>query len=688
MTMPLSTQLQMRSYALALISLVTWACILTPAAYSKSPWASELDLEPSLRSAALVMVVRVDDVSEVRVVYGGKGSETLYQYTFEPIRVLKGVYSRPQLQMTNTDLQSYSNRFAPKDIQRGQQRLLLLGRSRVGYVGIHRGTTANMAFPRLNGTSDPLLEAAEALLAQQEIHDRLEIVIRLSRHLQEAKGRGAIMLLAALDRRSYIAAQQIPAIQAVGHQLASEEAMVREAAAHVMGNLLEADYLKNQANREAAVAALVASLEQTDTSLAARVAAFRALGSAVDAVRENDVAVRLVTLDAPYDTLAELSARLDVLGELYEDQGSVPAGAVSNLLAELPLDAPSYLQQSATQSWARIAASNGVDHLLERIRRKKALGLDGAAEVRAFGLILPKAPEPWPLQRALLEIGLTTSEQEAFVQACEHTPSPQLVSALTDMLDPRHQRLRRLAADLLMEIDTKAAAQALRPHMPDETDLAYKLRLAAFLGGHGFDDGYPYAIEHMSDPRYLEAAVNAVATIEKSGSANQLLDIYRNSNDLDWKRAAIRALGLLRHTAFQDELMVLTRDQAHPLAPSALQARADMGDLNVIELLPAALSSRSEAVAVAAARAAASVLQQQRGQGGRNEADIRATLATLAQDPVAVQTVRRHALEALVVAEDPQLNEVLIAMVRDIQIEQSNLLTRVRELLRELNVRM
>ena len=527
-----------------------------------------------------------------------------------------------------------------------------------------------------------------ALLAHQELHDRLEIVTRLSHHLREARGRGAVVLLAALDRRSYIAAQHVPAFQAVSHQLTSEEAIVREAAAHVLGNLLDADYLINQTAREASVAALVASLDQTDTSLAARVAAFEALGSGVNAVRANEDAVHLIMLDTPFDTLAELSARLDILGWLHEDEGAVSADAVADLLAELPLDAPGHLQQSANQSWARIAAFDAADQLVERIRRKKALGLDGAAEVEAFGLVFPKAPDPWSLQRAIVEIGLTTSEQEAFVRACEQSPSPQLVSALTDMLDPRHQRLRRLAADLLMEIDTKAAAQALRPHLADETDLAYKLRLAAFLGHHGLDDGYPYALEHMSDPRYLEAAVEAVAAINKSGSADQLLDIYRNSNDLGWKRAAVRALGLLGHTPFQDELMILTRDLHHPLVPSALLARADMRDLKVIELLPAALSSRSEAAVVAAARAAGKLLPQTRGQGSRAAVVIRTALATLAQNPEAAHEVRHHALEALVAAEDLRLDEVLIAMVRDNRIEQTGLLARVRELLRELKVRM
>ena len=252
MAIPLSMKSHRRSHALAFFGLVAGVCIITSTASAKGPWTPALDLEPSLRSAALVLAVRVEDVSEIRVVYGGKMTETLYQYTFEPIRVLKGVYSRPQLLMTNVDLRGYNSSIDPQDIKRGQRRLLLLGRSRVGYVGIHRGSSADLAFPRLNGRTDPLLSAAAAILAHQELPDRLEIVTRLSDHLREAKGRGAVVLLAALDRRSYIAAQQVPAFQAVSHQLASEEALVRETAAHVLGNLLDADYLTNQTARETA----------------------------------------------------------------------------------------------------------------------------------------------------------------------------------------------------------------------------------------------------------------------------------------------------------------------------------------------------------------------------------------------------------------------------------------------------
>ncbi|MGH8496228.1 MAG: hypothetical protein ACREVN_08830 [Gammaproteobacteria bacterium] len=661
--------------------------LLAVAAHGKSPAAFHLDLEPSLRSAALVIAVRVEGVSPMPVVYGGKNMQTIHQYTFTPVRVLKGVYSRPELLLTSADLQPYTYNFDPADIRSGQHRLLLLGRSNIGYHGIHLGSTAEQSFPELSGPGDPLLDAIDALLALQEEHDRLAIVLRLSRDLREAGARGAVVLLEALDRRRYIAAQQDSAFEAAAQHLAAEDAILRETAARVLGNLFEADYLTNESAREAAVAALVSSLLRPEVHLATRVAALHAVASATDAVRENEDAVRLVQLDTPYDTLAERSARLDILGRLHAHRGNAIARPFSELLASLPLDAPDYLQRSSAQAWARIAAAEGADELIDRLRRKKAIGLDGLAEIEAFGLILPNAADPWPMQQALIETGLTTLEKRAFVEACEDSPSPKLVTALSGMLDPRHPDLRRGAADLLMEIDTKDAARAFRPHLAEESSLDYKLELAGFLGRHGFDDGYSYALEHMSDPRYLEAAVKAIAAIAKPGSAAQLLEVYRTSNDHAWRQAAVRALGLLRHEPFADELTDLTRDLGHPLAAPALQARADLGDHRVMEVLPDALSSRSEPVAIAAARAAGTLIPQA-SDPELQANEILAALRTLALDPDTSEPVRRHALEALVAAEHSELDGVLVGMIRDSRLGETELLDRVRELMRERNVRM
>lgn len=674
------------SHPLAWVGVVAGLGIAAPVGFANNGPVEDLDLEPWLRAAALVIAVRVDEREALPVVTGGKVYAPRYQYTFGPIRVLKGVYSRPQLLLASGDLGSYSADFDPKDIRPGERRLLMLRRSTVGYGAFSRELSADLAFPRLEGPDDPLLGAVDALLGLQELSDRHEIVTRLSRDLGEAEGRGAIALLAALDRRTYVAAQVDAAFTAVGHQLQSGDASVREAAAHVLGNLLQADYLENRSYREAAVAAVVASLHQAETSLGARVAAIDALAAAADAVAGNEDAMRLVSLDARYETLAEFAARLEVLGRVHQDRGDAPG--IAELLAELPLDAPGHLQRSVARSWARIASARGADRLFERMHRKHAIGLGREPEIQAFGQILPKVPDPWPLQRALLDLGLTTAEKETFVRASRWAPAPELASALGDMLDPRRVQLRRLATELLMDIDTKAAAQALRPHVPTELNLARKLRFAAFLGRHGFDDGYPFAIEHLSERGYLEAALEAIAGIAKPGTAEQLLEIYSSSNDSAWKGAAVRGLGLLRHAAFADELEALTRDPKHPLAAAALLARADLGDVDVVELLPAALESRSEALGIAGARAAARLLPKGDGEGNQIEESIRAALATLSKDSEATKAVRRNALEALVVAEDDRLDEVLTAMVRDIRLERTDLLTRVRELLRDRKVRM
>ena len=445
------------SHPLAWVGLIAGLGIGTPAAFADP--VEDLDLEPWLRAAALVIAVRVDERESLPVVSGGKGYAPRYQYTFAPIRVLKGVYSRPRLLLTNDDLSPYSGSFDPQDIRRGERRLLVLRRSTVGYGAFARELSADLAFPRLEGPDDPLLGAVDALLAHQELSDRHEIVTRLSRDLGEAEGRGAIALLAALDRRAYVAAQVDAAFTAVGHQLRSADATVREAAAHVLGNLLQADYLENRNTREAAVAALVASLHQAETSLGARVAAIEALAAAADAVAGNEDAMRLVSLDAPYETLAEFSARLEVLGRVHQGRGAAPG--IAGLLAELPLDAPGHLQRSVARSWARITSAGGADRLIERMRRKHAIGLTREPELEAFGQILPDVPDPWPLQRALLELGLTNAEQDAFVKASRRALAPELAPAIGDMLDPRRVRLRQRAAEFLMEIDTKAGCASV-----------------------------------------------------------------------------------------------------------------------------------------------------------------------------------------------------------------------------------
>jgi len=133
---------------------------------------------------------------------------------------------------------------------------------------------------------------------------------------------------------------------------------------------------------------------------------------------------------------------------------------------------------------------------------------------------------------------------------------------------------------------------------------------------------------------------------------------YRSSNDVGWRQAATRALGLIRLHPFRDELRALTSDLGHPLAPAALQARAKLGDTRVGSVLADAMRSRSEALVVAASRAAESLFSQDAVRSGGTNRELVGLLAGLAKDRNMSPDVREASLDALEAADASNLNEV------------------------------
>src|SRR5206468_1361889 len=129
--------------------------------------------------------------------------------------------------------------------------------------------------------------------------------------------------------------------------------------------------------------------------------------------------------------------------------------------------------------------------------------------------------------------------------ACEKLGDARLVPPLAGMLDPRQPGVRWSAVQALLKINSPEAAKALLPHLREESDLFRKLQIAEVLGRHGMRDGYPYAMEHLSEPGLLEQAVAALAAIREPKAAGVLRDILKTSNDTAWNAVAIRALGAL-----------------------------------------------------------------------------------------------------------------------------------------------
>jgi hypothetical protein len=92
-----------------------------------------LDLEPAVVQAELIVAVRLVDVTETKIVHGGRDVRITEQFRFEPIRVLKGIFAHESLLMTGEDLGIYRFAQSTDRLARGQLMLVLLGRQGQNY---------------------------------------------------------------------------------------------------------------------------------------------------------------------------------------------------------------------------------------------------------------------------------------------------------------------------------------------------------------------------------------------------------------------------------------------------------------------------------------------------------------------------------------------------------------------------
>jgi len=644
-------------------------------------WFRGLDLEPALAEASLVLVGRVVDVSETKIMMGGKVESALLQFKFAPVLVLKGVFSRESLSLTSQDLgiQSFTDS-AP--IEPGQVRVLMLGRSSQGYAILRPSPRFEQTIPPLSGPTDELIDTIKVLLAVNATPERPNKVALLLARLRTQRGPAAIPLLASLERRSLLAAQTLGVLEAVSSHLNDPSPAVREQAARTLDSLLEADYLEQPALREAAANALAVSLGKADSNVAPRVAALQALGAAGPRALDNKSTKALLGPD-PLTTFAEQSARLHAMGQL---QISGQQGAVLAMLKQLPLDAPAGMQSSAEWALGRLDPTGGVNEVTLRLKNKYDGGFPVVTEISSLADLSPIDAVP-----ALVEVSklpLDHAERHAFVMACrkiaEKVADGRLVAPLARMLAPNELGVRWGAIEALTKIDTEDAAKALQPHLSEETNLTGKLKMAEFLGRHGIRDGYPYAIEHLSEPSLREQAISALAAIREPRAVGELRKILTTSNDVAWNSAAVRGLGRLGVAELAPQFLEMARNAKNPLAPSALVALGDLHETRAVATVRAGLASRNSDLLIASARAAGNLA----ALPGVTADDVRDQLASLLADPGAPLEARAAALDSLVTLNDARLDGALSQAVRDAGLEEGDLLNKIEKLLRERKIKL
>ena len=167
-----------------------------------------LDLELAVTQAELILAVRLVDVTETKIVHGGRDVQITEQYRFEPVQVLKGIFARESLLLTGQDLGIYRFAGGSERLPRGQLMLVLLGRQGQNYFNCCAAPTLSQSIPRLSGKKDPLIPAVEALIGMTRLRDRGARVELLSAAIKKATGRAVSPLLLSLGRRSSLAARR------------------------------------------------------------------------------------------------------------------------------------------------------------------------------------------------------------------------------------------------------------------------------------------------------------------------------------------------------------------------------------------------------------------------------------------------------------------------------------------------
>ena len=447
---------------------------------------------------------------------------------------------------------------------------------------------------------------------------------------------------------------------------------VREVAARTIELVMDADPLAKSNSRPEIAKAILASLETAGPEVASRVALIDALGSVGEPARREPAALTWLKANREVPTLAETAARLRALARL----GAVEQkDDIARIFKALALDAPADLQYAAGQALGRLDPPAAVALISSRLASKHAAGLRVALEIDLLGRLPRQIAAPELLKAWNRQLG--PQESLAFASACARMADPRFIPAVSTLLDPRQWQVRAYAVEALTKIDTDEAASALWPHLDEEPDLSRKLKLIAFLGRHGFREGYAQALEHLSQMNLREEAVEAIAAIAEPKAIPELRRIWQTSNDLAWNAAAIRALARLGQADIAPRLLEMARMPGEPLAPSALIGLGDLGSSEAIPIVRDALSSRSDELVIAAARAAAKLL----ARPGISSDQVRDRLASLLADADASPAVRQAALDALTALHDTRLTKALEAAARDANLEGSPLLEQVEHLL-------
>ena len=664
------------------LSETAWAAEANTAAAKAPDWFRNWRLEEPLSAAEIVLLARVTNVSQLTVIQGAKTSTAIREYRFEPVARLKGIFSRDELAMTGSDLGcAFEDLTSPPPLAQGEFRLLILSQrsGQFGCVAPIRGSNFDQRVPKLSGLGDSLLKTIDTLVRVGEMRSRRERTEAIIARLHDASDAGDVPLLLSLQKRSLWAARANRVSQPLVRLAKSKSPVVQAEAIRTITLLLKSGEHELATSAKRAFAAALKEfldLERQPTSLRTR--AIQSLGLLGNAGRDLAWPGEYLAEQATDGrTYAERNAAVIALGQLQPPNA---ADVVLRLLAALPLDCAAKRELWYTQAAVQLDAERAADVLLERL--EACLPRKHSVTTEIDTLVSLRAAKMMPMLLELAQDPAVSAEgKKRVARALAQSKDARAIPILRGWLRPDN-RLRLTALSTLEQIDTVAAAQAVRSSLKTERALDNKLRMARLLGRHGMADGFSLAIEHLADKGRTLLAAQVLADIKDPRTQAQLSSILQQRPGRRWSAAALTGLLAIQDADATKELFDILADDRHPIILDAIKAVPLIESDQAIARLVKLSGSRSPNVARAAVDALGAYIDKQLAERelSRAEGELAASALTdLSLDSYVDVKTRLKAISVLGQFENEQARETFESLAEDASLEGSKIMRQVEE---------
>lgn len=577
-------------------------------------WHRNWNVKRGVADAQVIMAARVTHVGKIKVVEGAKTNQYFREYKFQPLKILKGVYSRDELTMSAADLGCRSAiSVDAKDIQEDQIRILLLSQSNpfgssFACAGVPSSANIRQSIPIISDLQDPIVSMYETMIKIDNLRSRKARANMLVNAIRNSSGPALVPLMQASRDDMIWCAASPDYCQALIAGAGSDDPIISDLAFELI-----CDASHWQSSKSAPKIAegfgkilknyLTGKKVQTTHK---RVRAFRAAIELEKIKRTNWLAKELDQVAFAGRTLQERRMAIQALGELKAQASLKP---LVQQLKSMPLDTVDSDRTLLYKAVGNMAPDSAYTLITAQFEEALGAGLFPVSEFNY--LVQADNGDVADFLVSLLDNQDASLLHSRIIQQIGKRQIQSAVPKLGNILRSQ-SNLSAYAQRALIDIGTRQAAVEVRPKLRTTRQLAEKLMIAKLLAKHGMKDGQSMAIEHLADGG-LVSRLSAEVLLELNDQATkkQLIEIIRKNPDKKWYIGAVNGLLAMKHETGFKAFAGIISDDRHPLLLQALQLGDLAGKKSLFDHGAELIESRNDKIALTYLQQIKNVLQKE-----------------------------------------------------------------------------